>query len=123
MVGLALRLLLAFTLFFNSVAVPWAMAAPTTKAGADAAQLHDGTVKPASHGGCHAKTSPDAPAPQPKPCCQGGACHCGCVLPPVMSLAIVILDADGVVSAPARPPQPIARATAVGAPFRPPAAA
>lgn len=133
----ALHLLLALTLALNGISAPWAMermnkashAAHGThehgSVSADAEEEADThAMHHAQHGGhdMAAMPSPVAPAaPMEESCCNGPACECGCVLPPVVPLMALMLT-----------PQPLSEASFVfparhaavrrdTPPFRPPA--
>jgi hypothetical protein len=91
------HLLLALSLFFNGVSIPWARAH----------MVHETNVEPASsqemptaaaHRHHHAdateaSVNDAAPAQHEHdkaPCCSGGDCQCGCTMPPAVPLALTL---------------------------------
>jgi hypothetical protein len=132
---LALRLVLALTLILNGISAPWAMLMPWpggTDAGTTPAMqamtLHSGVaLSEAQHD--HGLSLPDASdvaAPEDchgqRSCCTDAACHCGCLLPPVVLVTLTGLpampaskprdQADGTHRAGLRHPPPLRPPTA-----------
>lgn len=130
-----LHIVLALTLILNGISAPWAMARMDHgDHGASGDHAMHGVseqspaVGPMAHHGHHdpVAASDDAGS-MPDPvddgnCCDGTACQCGCVLPPVLALRML-----GVTAAPIGVPAFVAAEShfvryRTSPPLRPPAA-
>lgn len=130
-----LHIVLGLTLILNGISAPWAMSrmdhgdhgASGSHAAHDAAEPSPAPESMAHHGHHdHAAAGGDAGS-MPEPiddgnCCDGTACQCGCVLPPVLALRML-----GVTAAPIGVPAFVAAESHLvryrtSPPLRPPAA-
>lgn len=134
-----LHLLLALTLALNGISAPWAMArmshADHGTSGDRTAEVKASLAEHAHHGG-HAghgdHSGPGLASRDANPvassdgthgsCCDGTACQCGCVLPPVVPLFALSLQADRLSTVPFVFPPQRAVIRRGSPPFRPPAA-
>ncbi len=91
------HLLLALSLFFNGVSIPWARAHMAHAANVELAPSQEMPTA-AAHGHHHAdstdRTAADRVSPHHEhdkaPCCGGGDCQCGCTMPPAVPLALTL---------------------------------
>lgn len=134
---LVFHLLLALTLVLNGLLAPWAMASMGDAAGSmhgmhhrqhQAAGAEPSDAAHHRHHGAHQDAlqadhgMPDGDMDGGRDCCQGTACHCGCVLPPVLPLSIAFVLPQGVDVSPSSAVEPLSGIRRASPPLRPPAA-
>ncbi len=129
-----LHLLLVLTLALNGISAPWAMAhmdhgmhenhgahensAGEPTVGGEHAH-HDGGHS--AHGATTALEEAPIPAVADGSCCNGTACQCGCVLPPVLPLVNLAAIPAAPASTPFFMPMQHPAPGRGSPPFRPPA--
>ena len=141
MAALLLRLLLILSLLLNGAGAPWAMEHAPPNGAETAAQV--ATANPPrseAHSGCaqHGAAEPDparsvdaadaadsvdaaAGDADPRSCCDGPGCHCGCVLPPAATAPAMFAKLDPPAAAPTTRLPAMGGAGHDRPPYRPPA--
>ena len=110
MLRLVLHLILALTLVLNGISAPWAMGRMSHDeqgaSGSHAVHADQHTkrsTEATAHHGHHDPSEPATGAPVTRDhadhgdsgaCCDGAACHCGCMLPLVIELRVAGIQTD-----------------------------